>query len=64
MLDPNSAGSHLEMYWWDVIHGMYSEWEADKHRGGGDKKGDGPVKRSKGGARKKPVKQSQRGKKA
>lgn len=62
MVDPNSPGSHTEMYWWDVIHGMYSQWEADKHKNGG-KQGDGPKKRTKGGARKKPVKQSERGKK-
>lgn len=57
MVDPNADGSYIEMYWWDVIHGMYSQWESDKSKGSG--KGG---KRSKGGAREKPKLQSERGK--
>lgn len=57
MVDPNADGSYIEMYWWDVIHGMYSQWESDKSKG--SSKGG---KRSKGGARQKPKLQSERGK--
>ncbi len=56
--DPEEDGSWEEMYWWDVIHGLYSEWEADKQRGD-SKTGAGPRKRGKAG-RKKPKKQSER----
>ena len=58
MPDIDAPGSYLEMYWWDVINSMKSEWEAAKHE---DAKGDqsttgskGPRKRRKNAPRKKP----------
>lgn len=45
------------MYWWRVIHSMKVEYDNARIKGEGS--GDGPVKRQKGGPRRKPVLPSQ-----
>lgn len=63
MPDSSAPGSYLEMYWWDVIHGMKVEWEAAKHEKEDPKSTSGqkgPKRRSKNAPRKKP--QLKRGK--